>query len=46
MEVPRDQNVAQQAAAPVATLSSSVDPWPHYIMSGACEWLSGCMRGG
>lgn len=25
-----------QAAAPLATVSSHADPWPHYIMSGAC----------
>jgi len=32
-----NDNVLQKAAAPIATLSSHADPWPHYIMSGACE---------
>ncbi|GLC44276.1 hypothetical protein PLESTB_000760100 [Pleodorina starrii] len=36
MEIPRDQSAIKQAASPVATLSSHVDPYPHYIMSGAC----------
>jgi uncharacterized membrane protein (UPF0136 family) len=31
-----NENVLQKAAAPLATLSSHSDPWPHYIMSGAC----------
>ncbi|KAG2488772.1 hypothetical protein HYH03_012769 [Edaphochlamys debaryana] len=35
-EIPRDQDAVKRAASPVATLSSHVDPWPHYIMSGAC----------
>jgi hypothetical protein len=26
-----------QAAAPLATISSHTDPWPHYIMAGACS---------
>lgn len=37
MEIPRDQDVVKQVASPMATLSSHVDPYPHYIMSGACE---------
>lgn len=36
VEIPKDQPRTAQAAAPVATLSSKVDPWPHYLMSGAC----------
>ncbi|GBF93116.1 hypothetical protein Rsub_05845 [Raphidocelis subcapitata] len=28
--------VLQKAASPLATVSSHTDPWPHYIMSGAC----------
>ena len=35
-EIPRDQNTLQQAASPVATLSSHMDPFPHYIASAAC----------
>lgn len=38
VEVPKDQSVTAQVASPVASLSSKVDPWPHYIMSGACRW--------
>lgn len=37
VEIPKDQSATQMAAAPVATLSSAVDPWPHYTMSAACE---------
>lgn len=33
-----NDNVLQKAAAPLATISSHSDPWPHYIMSGACEY--------
>lgn len=33
-----NDNVLEKAAAPLATLSSHSDPWPHYIMSGACEY--------
>lgn len=32
-----NDNVLQKAAAPIATLSSHADPWPHYIMSSACK---------
>jgi hypothetical protein len=32
-----NDNVLEKAAAPIATLASHADPWPHYIMSGACE---------
>jgi hypothetical protein len=34
-----NDNVLEKAAAPIATLASHADPWPHYIMSGACELL-------
>jgi uncharacterized membrane protein (UPF0136 family) len=33
---PDTDSKAEKAAAPIATLSSHVDPWPHYIMSLAC----------
>ncbi|GIL95791.1 hypothetical protein Vretimale_1723, partial [Volvox reticuliferus] len=36
MEIPRDQDALKRASSPIATLSSHVDPYPHYIMSGAC----------
>ncbi|KAG2488770.1 hypothetical protein HYH03_012768 [Edaphochlamys debaryana] len=36
MEIPRDQDVVKRASAPMATLSTKVDPYPHYIMSAAC----------
>lgn len=36
VEIPGNQSLPEKVASPVATLSSSVDPWPHYIMSGAC----------
>ncbi|PNW79186.1 hypothetical protein CHLRE_09g405300v5 [Chlamydomonas reinhardtii] len=36
MEIPRDQDVLKQVASPMATASSHLDPYPHYIMSGAC----------
>ncbi|KXZ49720.1 hypothetical protein GPECTOR_20g577 [Gonium pectorale] len=36
MEIPRDQNALQRTSSPMATLSSHLDPYPHYIMSGAC----------
>jgi hypothetical protein len=32
-----NHNVLEKAAAPLATVSSHADPWPHYIMTGACE---------
>lgn len=35
-EIPKDQPAPAQAAAPIATLSSNVDPWPDYIMTAAC----------
>lgn len=39
LKVPQgNDNVLEKAAAPIATLSSHADPWPHYIMTGACEW--------
>jgi len=31
-----DQTATEKAAAPIATLSSNVDPYPHYIMGTAC----------
>ena len=31
------QDVLKQVASPMATASSHLDPYPHYIMSGACE---------
>ncbi|KIY92913.1 hypothetical protein MNEG_15051 [Monoraphidium neglectum] len=31
-----NEDVAKKAAAPLATASSHSDPYPHYIMSGAC----------
>jgi hypothetical protein len=37
MRPPADANAAEKLASPLATLSSHVDPWPHYIMSAACE---------
>lgn len=46
MEIPRDQDVVKQVASPMATLSSHVDPYPHYIMSGACEYSRGRPRDG
>jgi hypothetical protein len=40
MRPPADANVVEKVASPLATLSSHVDPWPHYIMSAACESFS------
>lgn len=37
MRPPADAGVVEKVASPLATLSSHVDPWPHYIMSAACE---------
>jgi hypothetical protein len=44
---PDTNNPIQKVAAPLATISSHSDPWPHYFMSGACEWLvlQGCWSG-
>mmetsp|Transcript_21233 Transcript_21233/g.37962 ORF Transcript_21233/g.37962 Transcript_21233/m.37962 type:complete len:150 (-) Transcript_21233:162-611(-) len=39
-EVPKDQSLTAQTASPVATLSSHVDPLPHYMMSAACAGAS------
>lgn len=45
LQVPEgNDNALQAAAAPIATISSHADPYPHYIMSGACECEGG--RGG
>lgn len=41
MVVPQDQPASAQAAAPLASLSSEVDPAPHYIMSAACAGGAG-----
>lgn len=38
LEVPKDQPPLAQAASPIVSLSSSMDPFPHFIMTGACEW--------
>ncbi len=37
MEIPRDQDVVKRVSSPMATVSSHLDPYPHYIMSGACK---------
>lgn len=37
VEIPGNQSLTEKVSSPMATLSSNVDPWPHYIMSGACE---------
>jgi len=29
-------DIAKKAAAPLATISSHTDPYPHYLMAGAC----------
>jgi len=39
MAPPKDAGVVEAVASPLATLSSHLDPWPHYIMSAACEFL-------
>ncbi|WIA33908.1 hypothetical protein OEZ86_007007 [Tetradesmus obliquus] len=31
-----NDNVLEKVAAPIATVASHSDPWPHYLMSGAC----------
>jgi hypothetical protein len=36
MRPPADAGAIEKVASPLATLSSHVDPWPHYIMSAAC----------
>lgn len=37
LSVPQgNDSIIEKAAAPIATVSSHADPWPHYIMSGAC----------
>ncbi|MEW5316476.1 MAG: hypothetical protein WDW38_007848 [Sanguina aurantia] len=36
LEVPKDQPPLAQAASPIVSLSSSMDPFPHFIMTGAC----------
>ncbi|GFH15816.1 uncharacterized protein HaLaN_12121 [Haematococcus lacustris] len=35
LEIPGDQPASAKAAAPLAALSSQIDPWPHYSMSAA-----------
>lgn len=35
-EIPGGQNAVQQAAAPVAALSSKTDPIPHYLAAAIC----------
>ena len=39
VEIPKDQSLTAQAASPVASLSSHVDPYPAYTASAACECL-------
>jgi len=36
VETRKDQSTVAQAASPVASLSSHVDPEPHYLASAAC----------
>lgn len=45
VEVPRDQSAAEMAMSPVASVSSHVDPYPHYIMAGASEYSLSCRWG-
>lgn len=41
VEIPQDQPPSAKAAAPLAALSSEIDPAPHYIMSAACAGGAG-----
>ncbi|KAJ9518946.1 hypothetical protein QJQ45_026206 [Haematococcus lacustris] len=41
LEIPGDQPASAKAAAPLAALSSQIDPWPHYSMSAACAGGAG-----
>lgn len=41
MTLPRDQSPPEQAVAPVASLSSEIDPLPHYTASAACAGGAG-----
>lgn len=36
VHIPDDQPLPEQATAPLAALSSEVDPMPHYVASAAC----------
>eukprot|EP00879_Flechtneria_rotunda_P015964 GHRR01016696.1.p1 GENE.GHRR01016696.1~~GHRR01016696.1.p1 ORF type:complete len:156 (-),score=48.87 GHRR01016696.1:250-717(-) len=37
LKVPEgNDNILEKAAAPIATIASHADPWPHYLMTGAC----------
>jgi uncharacterized membrane protein (UPF0136 family) len=36
-----NEKTSQKAAAPLASLSSHVDPFPHYVMAAACATGSG-----
>jgi hypothetical protein len=37
LRMPKENdNIAQAAAAPIATVASHADPWPHYLLTGAC----------
>jgi hypothetical protein len=41
LDLQGNDNILEKAAAPIATVASHADPWPHYLMSVACEqtWL-------
>jgi hypothetical protein len=36
VEIREDQSLAAQAASPIASLSSHIDPNSHYLASAAC----------
>ncbi|KAL6765570.1 hypothetical protein V8C86DRAFT_2454582 [Haematococcus lacustris] len=41
LEIPGDQPASAKAAAPLAALSSQIDPWPHYTMAAGCAGGAG-----
>lgn len=43
---PADAGTLEKVASPLATLSSHVDPWPHYIMGAACAFFRGRCQSG